>query len=68
MKQRVMMRLIWRSHGNPPDFERVIREYAAREEAGEVARDSNRFNVPTLEYARRLLDDGLRKGWLTGGS
>ena len=66
MKQRDMMRLIWHSHGDPPDLERVIGEYAAREEAGEVARDSSRFNVPPLEYARRLLDDGLRKGWLTG--
>lgn len=54
MKQRDMMRFIWRSHGDAPDLQRVIHEYAAREEAGEVTRDSNRFDVPPLEYARRL--------------
>ncbi len=58
------MRHLWRSHAR--DEERVVREYARCEEAGDVPRNSNRYAVPPLEYARRLLDDGLRKGWLDG--
>lgn len=58
------MQRLWRSHA--PDEQRVVSEYAAHEEAGEVARSSNRVDIPPLEYARRLLNDGLRKGWLDG--
>jgi hypothetical protein len=48
MKQRDMMRLIWRNHGDAPDLERVTREHAAREEAGEVARNSaQRWEPPS---------------------
>jgi hypothetical protein len=45
---------------------RVVREYRARKKAGEVPRDSNSLAIPPLAYACRLLDDGLRKGWLDG--
>jgi hypothetical protein len=62
MTQRDMMRFLWRNYA--PNEERVVREYAAREEAGEVARMSNSLAIPPLEYARLLLNDGLRKGWL----
>lgn len=66
MKQREMMRLLWASGGGSPDTESVVREYAARELAGEVERGSNRSDLSPADYARRLLADGLAKGWLTG--
>ncbi len=65
VSQREVMRTLWRTHA--PDEEGAVREYAAREDAGEVTRNSNNLNIPSLEYARRLLNDGLRKGWLDNG-
>jgi hypothetical protein len=56
------MRRIYAQYGR--DEERVIREYAAAERRGEVARKSNAYDVLPEEYARRLLADGLAKGWL----
>lgn len=51
-----MMQFLWRSHA--PDEERVIREYAAREEAGEIARDS----VGTPDAARASYGAPVRLG------
>lgn len=46
------------------DHERIIREYAAAERRGQVARRRNKSGVSPEEYARLLLLDGLKKGWL----
>lgn len=47
-----------------PDEERIVREFAADERCGAVRRGSNRYGLSPEEYARRLLADGLKKGWL----
>lgn len=47
-----------------PDEERAIREYAAAEKRGEAERTSNSHAWSAEQYARALLRDGLRKGWL----
>lgn len=63
VSQRRMMRQLWQKFG--PDKDRVILEYAAAETAGRVVRRSNQTGIPPTEYARRLLADGMMKGWLT---
>ncbi len=60
--QRDVMREIYNAHG--PDMERVVREYAAAERRGEVARARNEKAITAEAYARALLSDGERKGWL----
>lgn len=60
--QRAMMQDLWRRHR--PDRQRTIHEYAAAERRGEVFRERNVHGVDAEEYARRLLEDGHRKGWL----
>lgn len=60
--QRTMMQDLWRRHR--PDQLRTITEYAAAERRGEVFRERNVHGVDAEEYARRLLEDGRRKGWL----
>ena len=60
--QRTMMQDVWRR--NRPDELRTIHEYAAAERRGEVFRERNVHGVDAEEYARRLLEDGRRKGWL----
>jgi hypothetical protein len=61
-KQREAMRRLWNLH--QPDRERVVREYARMEAAGSVERRSNTYSQTAEQYARRLLYDGLAKGWL----
>lgn len=61
-KQRDIMRQLWRKYA--PDHARIIREYAVSEMAGLVPRASNPRNTSPIEYAKRLLADGLAKGWL----
>lgn len=61
-KQREVMRRLWNLH--QPDRERVVREYARMEAAGSVERRSNTYSQTAEQYARRLLYDGLAKGWL----
>jgi hypothetical protein len=56
------MQRLWQEFA--PDTDRVIQEYAAAETTGVAPRGSNRQNIPPVEYARRLLADGLAKGWL----
>jgi hypothetical protein len=46
------------------DHDRVIREYAADERCGAVPRARNAHGLDPEAYARALLQDGLRKGWL----
>jgi hypothetical protein len=58
------MRRIWGIYG--PDEERVIREYAAAERRGEVARARNRNDMAAEDYARALLADARQRGWLKG--
>ena len=62
MGQRDVMRRIWARC--QPDEEKAVREYAAAEKAGEVERTSNSHAWTAEQYARALLRDGLRKGWL----
>jgi hypothetical protein len=60
--QRTMMQDLWRR--NRPDEQRTIHDYAGAERRGEVFRERNVHGVDAEEYARRLLEDGRRKGWL----
>lgn len=62
MGQRDVMRRLWREFG--PDKERVVREYVAAESAGLAPRAADPLSLSASEYARRLLADGLDKGWL----
>ena len=62
--QRDMMRESYRRYGQ--DEERVVREYAAAEERGEVERKSNSQDHNSIQYARALWKDGVRKGWIFG--
>ena len=48
--------------------ERIIREYADAERRGEVRRKRNTHDLAPEQYARALLNDGLRKGWLNDRS
>lgn len=56
------MRQIWARCR--PDEEKAVREYGAAESAGEVERTSNSHGWSAEQYARALLRDGMRKGWL----
>lgn len=60
--QRAVMRQIYAACRHDP--ERVILEYAAAERRGEVSRSSNSTAMRAEDYARALLNDGLKKGWL----
>lgn len=46
------------------DEDKVVEEYAAAEQRGEVERKSNDYATPPEHYARALWNDGVRKGWL----
>ena len=61
-RQRDVMRRLWAIYG--PDEVRVTREYATAERRGEVGRARNTYNLSPEDYARRLLADGIKKGWL----
>ena len=62
MGQRDVMRRIWARC--KPNEERAVSEYAAAEKRGEVERASNSHGWDAEQYARALLRDGLRKGWV----
>ena len=64
MKQRDMMRELFRRHGD--NEETLVREYAAAERRGQVDRQSNEYDVDPEDYARRLLADARKKGWIRG--
>lgn len=61
--QRDKMRQIWATNRNR-DFEAVISAYAQAERDGEVARKRGTDRVDPEAYARALLKDGIKKGWL----
>lgn len=46
------------------DPARIISAYAAAERSGEVPRQSNSRGLGAEMYAKALLNDGLKKGWL----
>jgi hypothetical protein len=60
--QRDVMRKVYAEYRD--DLERVVREYAAAERRGEAPRSSNTTGMRSEDYARALLNDGLKKGWL----
>jgi hypothetical protein len=64
MSQREMMRRVYRQSGAAG----AVRAYAAAERRGDVARVSDRYDLPAEDYARALLRDGLRKGWLVANT
>lgn len=49
-----------------PVEERVVREYAAAEERGDVERKSNSHGITAEQYARALWNDAVKKGWIGG--
>jgi len=61
--QRALMREIF-SKARRQEVE-AIREYAAAERAGKVQRKGNKSGLSAEEYAKALIRDGLKKGWLT---
>lgn len=60
--QRDVMRAVYAKCGG--DDERAVRQYAEAERRGEVHRGSNAYSLSPEQYARALLADGKRKGWL----
>ena len=63
--QRDVMREIWARCA--PDEERAIREYSVAEQRGDASREQNTYGRTAEQYARALLADGLKKGWLRAG-
>lgn len=61
--QRDVMRRLYLEVGRDP--ERAVRAYAAAERAGKVRRKSNKHGTSAEDYARALLADAEKKGWLT---
>jgi hypothetical protein len=59
------MRRLWSEHGGNHDA--VVRAFAEAERNGEVVRRSNVRGTNSVAYAKRLLADGLRKGWILRG-
>ena len=64
MKQRDMLRALVVRYGDNEDV--LVREYAAAERRGEVPRARNKYGLAPEEYARALLSDARRKGWIRG--
>ena len=60
--QRDVMRRLYRETGGHD--ENTVAAYAEAERAGEVERKSDVHATSGEDYARALLRDGLRKGWL----
>jgi len=56
------MRDLWLRHAR--DTKAVIAAYAKAEVAGFVDRRQNTHDIDPMQYARALLRDGLRRGWL----
>lgn len=60
--QRAIMSDLFVQHRG--DTERIVSGYADAERNLEANRSSNTSKLAAEEYARALLNDGLRKGWL----
>ena len=61
-KQRDLMRSLYVNHRR--DEGSIISEYAAAEQRGEVGRKNNTNQLSPEKYAKYLLNDGKRKGWI----
>jgi hypothetical protein len=62
VSQRDMLRSLVGRFGS--DETRLIREYAAAENRGEVRRHRNAYGLTPEQYAARLIADARKKGWL----
>lgn len=62
MSQREKMRELFLKNSRNED--RTVAAYAAAERVSQVHRESTEYALTPEDYARRLLADGLRKGWL----
>jgi hypothetical protein len=60
--QRAVMRDFFRKYDG--DTESIISAYANAERTGEATRSSDTAGLTPEEYARALLNDGIKKGWL----
>ena len=60
--QRDFMYRLWKKHKG--DKSAVVRAWVQAELKGEVARKSNTQGQSPEAYARRLISDGITKGWL----
>ncbi len=63
--QREKLSELYRRHAG--NTERIVRAYANAERRGEVARPKGAARLDADAYARALLAEGLRKGWLVAG-
>lgn len=61
--QRAAMREIFTRVAG--DEDRAVQEYVAAEREGRVRRKGNKSGLTAEQYARALIADGYRKGWLT---
>jgi hypothetical protein len=64
LNQRDKLRELFRKHGADP--ETLAREYAAAEHRGDVVRRRTLSRIAPDEYARRLVADAAKKGWIAG--
>jgi hypothetical protein len=61
--QRDLMRGLFKLHNG--DAQRMIADYAAAEQRGEVARRKNESGLDSAAYAAALFKDGEKRGWFT---
>ena len=60
--QRDVMRNLYRRFGG--NHAVIVAAYAAAERRGDAPRVSNVHAIEPEEYAERLYQDGVKKGWL----
>lgn len=58
----MMRRLFSRLHRKK---EAVVVAYARAETIGDVTRKRNAHRISSYDYAERLFNDGVRKGWIS---
>lgn len=64
MKQRDKLRDLFLNYGNSEEI--LIREYAKAERRKEVSRSRNALGLTSEEYAKALISDARKKGWIKG--
>ena len=62
LTQRDVMRLLNVRHNG--DEHAIVQEYVKAELDGKVRRHSDASGISPEDYAKRLLYDGIKKGWL----
>ena len=62
MTQRDKMNELFAHYGG--DEEATVAAYAQAEEKREIDRKSNTHNLDAISYAKALMRDGKRRGWL----